>query len=481
MKVLHIATECYPAAKAGGMGDVLGALPQYLNRLNVHASVLLPKYRTPWLEQQRFEPVFSGELQLGDRLLPFHIERVAGDPTGFPLFVADMPGLFDRPGIYAHPENGPYPDWVERNVGFQRAALEWLLHSDERPDLLHCHDHHSGLIPFLVQEAGGYEALRGTPTVFTIHNGQYHGAFDWRHRRLLPSFDPARGGLLDWDGLINPLATGIKCCWRLTTVSNGYLDELMKFSGGLEHLIRQEAPKARGIINGIDLQVWNPRKDSFLAHRLGRDLSAFKRKNKAALRERFHFEEERPVVTFIGRLVGEKGADLLPELFSTLLQRGAEACFLVLGTGEPWIHEELKRLTKRHPGRVDAALEYNEQLAHRLYAGSDFLLMPSRVEPCGLNQMYACRYATVPIVRSIGGLKDTIPDVEQDPENGLGFAFEDFSFSAACKAVERALQFARDGEALENLRRRILKADFSWDRSAREYRSLYRELLTQRP
>ncbi|RMF20880.1 MAG: glycogen synthase, partial [Bacteroidetes bacterium] len=194
MKVLHIATECYPAAKAGGMGDVLGALPQYLNRLNVHASVLLPKYRTPWLEQQRFEPVFSGELQLGDRLLPFHIERVAGDPTGFPLFVADMPGLFDRPGIYAHPENGPYPDWVERNVGFQRAALEWLLHSDERPDLLHCHDHHSGLIPFLVQEAGGYEALRGTPTVFTIHNGQYHGAFDWRHRRLLPSFDPARGG-----------------------------------------------------------------------------------------------------------------------------------------------------------------------------------------------------------------------------------------------------------------------------------------------
>jgi starch synthase len=292
---------------------------------------------------------------------------------------------------------------------------------------------------------------------------------------LLPYFDNWKGGLLDWNGVINPLAAGIRCCWKFTTVSPGYLDELRTSSAGLEPLLWEEAPKSLGILNGIDSKVWDPSSDPYLTIPFKGDVEAFKAENKRILCEKFNVDPERPLVTYIGRLAREKGADLLPTLVERFLGHGGVAAFVVLGTGDPWLHDRFAEMRFFMGGFFDASLEYNEGLAHQLYAGSDFLLMPSRVEPCGLNQLYALRYGTVPIVRSVGGLKDTIIDVG-DP-GGSGFRFNQFSVEDAEHALFRAAEAYQDQELFHDLRRRIMKLDYSWERSADIYAEMYQQLM----
>lgn len=477
MKILQISPECYPAAKAGGLGDVVGALPKYLNRVGESTAVVIPKYQTKWLAKQQFAPVYQSSFRLNRVMMPFTIERVIGDTLEFPLYVANIPTKFDRPGVYLAEDGTNFGDDVERWLCFQQAVLVWIRDMDEKPKILHCHDHTTGLIPFLIKYSPDYKMLDSIPTVFTIHNGEYHGAYPWSKMHLLPFFDAEARGLLDWGNTVNPLASAIRNSWHITTVSPTYLEELQTSSNGLEGLMRQEWQKETGILNGIDTAVWDPAADTYIRKRFEGDIADFKRANKETLRERFYFDLNLPVITFIGRLRREKGADLLPGLIEQVLKSGLDVAFLILGTGEQSLHNDFLRLKYQYNGKFDVALEYNEGLAHQLYAGSDFLIMPSRVEPCGLNQMYSMRYGTVPIVRTVGGLKDTVIDLFEVGETGRGIRFDQFTVGDAHHAVWRAHELFNNEAYFTTIRERIMAQDFSWETSTAEYISIYNRLI----
>lgn len=476
MKILHISMECYPAAKAGGMGDVVGALPIYLNKAGEEAAVIIPKHRTKWLEAQSYETIIQGDLRLHHGSVHYAIQKVKNDTLGFDLYVADIPGKFDRPGVYTDEHGRGYGDEIERHVCFQQAVLQWVMVMKERPDVLHCHDHHTGLIPFMINYCPEYKSLSNVPTVFTIHNGAYHGIFPKDRIHLLPYFEAGGMNILEWDNLINPLATAIKCCWRFTTVSNAYLEELKGNSNGLENLINSEIRKAHGILNGIDNATWDPKTDTYISSPLKKSIKTFKEKNKKNILERFNISPDIPIITFIGRLVKEKGADIIPSLVRRMLGEGKQVGFVVLGTGMKELHHTFAQLAHEYPTRFDVSLEYNEQLAHQLYAGSDFLLMPSRIEPCGLNQMYACRYGTIPMVRSVGGLRDSIPDMGEPDGSGLGIRFDQFNLEDAAYATWRAIELYNNTSTFNELREKIMKIDFSWEKSAKDYVEIYKEL-----
>jgi starch synthase len=476
MKVLHISAECYPAAKAGGLGDVAGALPKYLTEAGFAAAVIIPKYQTKWIAAQQWKVCLHGHFPFNGYTINFSIQKLEGGGLGFPLYVVDIPGKFDRSGVYLDENGKGYADEVERSLSFQQAVLHWVKQLDQLPEVLHCHDHHTGLVPFMVKNCTVFSRLRAIPTVFTIHNAEYHGAFSWEKIYLLPRFDGRMSGLLDLDGAVNPLAAAIKCCWRLTTVSPTYMNELQLNAGYLAPLLQHEYAKSQGILNGIDIQVWNPKTDRYLAHNLKRSLKNYKAKNKTALKESFRIKDDLPLITFIGRLAGEKGANLLAPMIAQFLENGDRASFIILGTGDPRLHQILKHLEERYPAYVNVALEYNEGLAHQLYAGSDFLVMPSKVEPCGLNQMYAMRYGTIPIVRAVGGLKDTVKDVGDTAGRGIQFSY--LTIDDAAYALHRAARLYEDQNRFENTRAYITEVDFSWEYSASKYINLYHSVIT---
>jgi starch synthase len=471
MRVFHLSAECYPVAKAGGLGDVVGSLPKYLHAAGFPASVVMPYYEKPFVSQHRFVTVFEGTFQLQERHLTYSVLKEADTVLGFDLYLIFIPGLLDRPQIYS------YHDEHIQFLAFQLAFLEWMIRYPEKPDVIHCHDHHTGLVPFLISYAYRYNTLNTIPTVFTIHNGQYQGMISWNDSSLLPAFDPAHKGLLDWDGLINPLASAIKCCWKYTTVSPGYLMELFDNVGGLGHLFLMEQQKGYGILNGIDTSVWDPSKDPMLPRQYNsRTVKKGKQDNKQDLCSKYGLDEKKPLIAFIGRLVGEKGADLLPEIIARSIYDLPDGVnFLVLGSGERFIENELKELNKNHPAQCAVYIGYNEELSHQVYAAADFIIMPSRVEPCGLNQLYSLRYGTMPVVCSTGGLKDTVIDFEED-ENGYGIRFEPAAVISACSAIQRAVQLYRDTVRLNHFRKRMMTLDFSWQEAARQYMNLYKTL-----
>jgi starch synthase len=299
---------------------------------------------------------------------------------------------------------------------------------------------------------------------------------DLEKYQLLPAFNIDELGLLEWGGRLNSLAAGLKCSWKITTVSKNYMYELTENSNGLEMLFEYERQKSTGIVNGIDTEVWDPSTDDLVEHNFGyRNRKKGKNLNKKHICQHFDLNPELPTVSFIGRLVREKGADLLPDLFRQFLYSDQEVNFILLGTGDPELHQIFSQMEGNHMGYFDATLEYNEKLAHQIYAGSDFIIMPSRVEPCGLNQMFAMRYGTIPIVRSVGGLKDTVKDISE--EDGYGITFEDFSLEAASTAVRRAVDLYKDSQKYSKVLSKIMKLDFSWKRSAREYEEMYKSLL----
>ncbi|MDO8369006.1 MAG: glycogen/starch synthase [Saprospiraceae bacterium] len=492
IQVLHISAECYPAAKTGGLGDVVGSLPKYMTQAGVLSAAVIPKYALKWINGREWVTVYSGAIRSDWRTIHFSVQQEKSNALGFPFFVVDIPGLYDRPGIYNDPSGWAYGDEIERYLVFQQAVLQWVTSfpEHERPRVLHCHDHHTGLIPFMTKYAPDFRPLSEIPTVFTIHNGQYQGAFSWKNHNLLPYYDAWARNYLDWNGAVNPMASAIKCAWAVTTVSESYLYELHESSLGLEPLFRLEWQKQWGIINGIDAQVWDPSTDAALQFRLEEisqksedksqrsfDIQGFKQKNKRVLCEWFGLPEHLPLVSFIGRMVNEKGSDLLPDAYRSYIHAGGSATFLVLGTGEAWTQNAFRSMSHQYPGRVNAVIDYNEALAHQIYAGSDFLIMPSRVEPCGLNQMYAMRYGTIPIVRSIGGLKDTVPDIAEPDGLGRGIRFDQATTSDIGHAIHRgAAMWHNEPGIVALLRKRIMAADFSWENTVGRYFSVYQRI-----
>lgn len=451
------------------MGDVVGALPKYQQQAGHIAKVVMPCYQRPFLKDNLFELVHQGGVWLGDTWRHFNVLKEKTNKLGFDLYLLDIPGLLDTERVYG------YDNDAERFLTFQVAVLDWVSSWHDKPDIVHCHDYHTGLIPFMMTQCLKYAALQPVPTVFTIHNAQYQGQMGWDRMYWLPAFDPWKSGMMDWQNAINPMAAAIKCAWHVTTVSPGYLEELKHSANGLEPLFRQEAGKSSGILNGIDTQIWDPATDKMIPHHYNlRNLVAGKMKNKEAICNLFHLNPQKPLFSFIGRLVDDKGADLLPGIvYESVAQTNGEVNFLVLGSGDPHIEWRLNQIKEPLKNNYNNYIGYNEQLSHLIYAGSDFLIMPSRVEPCGLNQLYSLRYGTMPVVRSVGGLKDTVIDFGDD---GYGIRFIQPSVGDVCHSVWRGLELYGDGKKLNMLRRRMMKLDFSWDKSAQQYIDLYNSL-----
>jgi starch synthase len=470
MEILHVTAECYPVAKAGGLGDVVGALPRYQNKLGHISKVVMPMYRTKFLYNHQWQVVHKGGANLGFWWFEYTVIREQTNVQGFDLYLVDIHGLLDREKIYG------YGDDPERFTAFQIAVVDWLSHWSYRPDVVHVHDHHTALIPFMMQHCFAYSSLSGIPSVLTIHNAQYQGAMGWDKSMYIPAWDSWKGGLLDWNNSINPLASGIKCAWKVTTVSWSYLNELKYMSNGLEALFEYEKGKCVGILNGIDTEVWDPEHDKYIEHHYKvTDVLKGKTANKQVLCDTFNLDPEKPLFVFIGRLVGEKAADLLPQVVGdSFYYIGRKMNFLILGSGEPDVESRLEVMKSVSFGDYNVYIGYNEALSHLMYAGADFLLMPSRVEPCGLNQMYAMRYGTVPMVRKTGGLIDTVIDFG-DP-GGYGITYTYASVGDITEGVYRAVALYDDKKKLREVRRTMMKLDFSWDNSASHYIDVYTSL-----
>ncbi|HSK13453.1 MAG TPA: glycogen/starch synthase [Phnomibacter sp.] len=471
MEIIHVSAECFPVAKAGGLGDVVGALPKYQNRLGHIAKVVMPMYRTKFLYDNEWELVHEGGAYLGSNWFRYAVIREKTNKLGFDLYLIDINGLLDREKVYG------YDDDTERFTCFQIAFLDWLSKWEHRPDVVHCHDHHTGLVPFMMKFCYDYSHLAAIPTVITIHNAQYQGWMGWDKNHYLPRYDEWKSGMLDWDNSINPLASAIKCADKVTTVSPSYLEELRYSANGLERLFEFERGKCFGILNGIDNDVWDPETDNMLsAHYNAKTVTDGKKANKVEICAEFNLDPQWPLFIFIGRLVGEKAAEILPDVIGESIERHRGLInFIVLGSGFPEIERDLMQLQALVTNKFKCYIGYNEKLAHRLYAAADFLLMPSLVEPCGLNQMYALRYGTVPMVRNTGGLRDTVIDIADIDGKGYGLIFNFATAWDVNASIDRAMGwYFEQPEILESARKKMMAIDNSWENSAQHYITIYK-------
>ena len=471
MEIVHISAECYPMAKAGGLADVVGALPKYQTQLGHIAKVVTPMHRTRFLYENNWDVVHKGSIFPNDQLVDYTIIKEQTNQLGFELYCVDIFGILDREKIYG------YDDDAIRFILFQYAVVDWLQHWNHKPDLVHVHDHHAGLIPFFMQSCLSFQSLQSIPCVLTIHNAQYQGVMSWDMARYFPNWDLRKRGMLEWHKHINPLAAAVKCAHRVNTVSHGYLQEIRQAANGLEQLFEYEMGKCIGIPNGIDYAVWNQATDALIDVCYSEaDVVNGKTNNQQSIFEEQGWTDSLPLIIFIGRLVHEKAADLLrPALEQAYRQYGKCFYSFILGSGEASIERSIESIQHDMVGHFNARFEYNEALSHRLYAAADFLLMPSRVEPCGLNQLYAMRYGTVPIVRRTGGLQDTVIDYED--WQGYGVCFQHASVEDIVHAIGRALALYNDTKKLAVARQNMMKINNSWERRAGDYIDLYNAIL----
>lgn len=419
------------------------------------------------------------EVPVSSRLEEGHILRTSiGDGVSVYLVRADR--YFDRPALYGE-QGQAYPDNAERFVFFSRAILA-LAEFLGLPDICHVHDWHTALVPaFLRADGARYPWADKTRTVLTIHNLAYQGDFwplDWHLLNLDDryfSFD----ALEAW-GRINFLKGGISFADAITTVSPTYAREIQtpEYGCGLDAVLRYRQNRVVGILNGVDLEAWDPRRDPFLPEHYGPGDTAGKRVCKQKLLETLGFEAEvqAPLAGVVARLVEQKGIDLLIEAIPALVARGVP--LVVLGQGDPKWEEALRRRHTEYPGRVAVRIAFDETLAHQIEAGADLFLMPSRFEPCGLNQMYSQLYGTIPIVHATGGLADSVIDADEHPRRGTGFCFRPCTRQAFLSALDRALRWYADPVRWQSLVSRAMRQDFSWDRPAERYHELYERLRT---
>lgn len=470
MEIFHISAECYPMAKVGGLADVVGALPKYQENAGHNVRVVVPAYDTKFRNENNFDCVHWGTVKLGNFNFPFSVLKESTDKLGYELYLIEINELFNRSNVYG------YEDDIERFLSFQIAVLDWIIARNKIPDIINCHDHHTGLIPFLLQFAYKYEILKDVKSVITIHNGLYQGWFGFDKLYYLPEFDLKHVGFLEWSNSINSLAVAVKCANAVTTVSPSYLNEINYSANGLEFLFQSVRNKSKGILNGIDIEVWNPLKDQMIAENYSiENFEIGKQKNKEKLCDQFDLDPSKPLFSFIGRLFEEKGGDLLPQASALALSEHFEEInILILGSGNAEIESQLTQLRNDYKGNYNVFIGYNEELAHLIYAGSDYILMPSRVEPCGLNQMYAIRYGTIPIVRRTGGLRDTVIDFGDE---GNGICHDQASVGDICYSINRAVKLYDDKINFNTVLRRGMAADHSWESVCQEYIEIYNLII----
>jgi starch synthase len=489
--VVLATTEAVPFAKAGGLADVTSALASALARLHVDVTLLLPAYSFIEREAGRFTAACTSPLEvaLGGRTERFRLHR--GELPGTPVHVVliEHDGFFGRPGIYQDEKTGAeYADAVARYVFLSRAILAALPALGPPPDILQLNDHHTALAAAyrLVGPPEQVQTLAPTGIVLGIHNLGYQGVYDAEHFDLtgLPESWMQPLGALEFWGRMNFMKVGIVHADVVTTVSPTYAREIQesdKNGHGLQGVLHERGDDLCGILNGIDVDAWDPARDARLPALYDADHLAGKAACKRALQQRFGLDLEPAVPLFglIGRLVDQKGIDVLLAAASDLLSMPLQ--LVVLGKGQREYEERLRALSRARPGRVAVRIGFDEELAHCSEAACDFYLMPSRYEPCGLNQMYSLRYGTVPVARRTGGIADTVHDCAADPQIGNGFLYDPHTSEALVDAVRRALVAFQDPGRMRRLIRIGMSADFSWDASARRYLDVYRRALQKRP
>lgn len=478
--VLMIASEALPYSKTGGLADVLGALPSALVRLGWQVTLVTPRYRG--VAAGRLSERFT--LAIGAHAFDVGVYEEAW-PDGVRVVLLDVPELFDREALYTI-GNVDYPDNPRRFALLSRAALEWAGRRGQRIAVVHAHDWQAGLAPvYLRTSLASHPILGGTPTVFTIHNLAYQGLFepDWLPRLDLP-WDLFSVERMEFWGRISFLKGAINDSTIITTVSRTYAREIQtrEFGCGFEGILQRRAGDLVGILNGIDVTSWDPANDPHLPQPFDANDLAGKRAAKVAVLSRYGIEADdetlgRPLIGMISRMVDQKGLDLIAANAAHLPE--LDASFVILGTGDAGYESMWSRLAQQYPRRVGVKVGFDEGLAHLIEAGADAFMMPSRFEPCGLNQMYSLRYGTVPIVRAVGGLADTVTDWTPRRRSATGLVFEEYAPEALLEALKRAIALYRQPAKWRALQKAGMKLDYSWDRSAREYVKMYDRAIKQ--
>ncbi len=484
MRVLHVASELYPLIKTGGLADVLGALPPALSALGVETRVLVPGYRPVTAAVRGGKAVWADRFLFGGGEARLRLVEAKG--VGVPIYVLDCPGHYDRPG-------NPYldfdgKDWADNEQRF--GALSWIaarlglgLDPDWTPDIVHAHDWQAGLAPAYLELDGGPRPH----TVLTIHNLAYQGLFPYEamERLGLPA-EAFRYDRLEFHGRLGFLKAGLSYADRITTVSRTYAKEIQATEQGcgLDALLRHRSGDLVGIVNGVDYAVWNPATDPHLPAPYSADDLAGKAVAKAALQKAMGLPQasQAPVIGVVSRLNVHKGLDLMLAALPTLIRAGGQ--LVLLGSGDADLEAGFQAMARKAPDSVGVRIGYDEALSHLIQGGSDVIAVPSRSEPCGLTQLYALRYGSLPLVRRAGGLADTVVDATAaaiDKGRATGFVFRAASAAALSRAIGRACDLYADRESWAAVQQTAMAQDFGWPAAARNYLALYRDLLEQPP
>jgi starch synthase len=475
MKVLIASPEIYPFVKTGGLADVTGALPKALKKLGIDVRVILPKHKG--IDDLGFPMRYRNNkirCPISQAFVSAEIVESQYDDTV--AYFVENDEYYYRDYLYSTPD-GDYIDNAERFVFFAKSILEGIKATGFIPDVLHCNDWETALAPvFLKTLYKDDPVLKKVSTALTIHNLGYQGLF-WHHDMHLLNigWEYFTSDYLEFFGKINFLKGGIVFSDVINTVSRKYSEEIQtpEFGCGLDGILRTRKKDLYGIINGIDYEDWNPEKDPFLPAQFNAEHLQNKMVCKKALQEAFGLpiKDSVPLLATISRLADQKGFDLISSAMEEMLSLGLQ--YVVLGTGERKYHDLFTALGKKFPKSFSVKIAYDNRLAHLIEGGGDMFLMPSRYEPCGLNQLYSLKYGTIPIVRGVGGLEDTIVDYTKAPGRGTGFKFYEYSREAMLESIKRALKVYGKKEAWRSLVGRCMAEDFSWERSAKEYMGLY--------
>ncbi len=482
LKILMVAPEAGPFVRTGGLGDVMAALPSALAGLGHEVKVFLPRYREIDEKLHRLQPLERYVAVPHDgSIVESIVQKAGGRRGGAKHYFIGHDEYFLRPELYRDPETGDdYKDNHLRFAFFSRAVLQTVKALTWSPDIVHVHDWQAALVPVYLKTVYAKDPLfEATRSVITIHNLGYQGIFEkecFADLGLPEELFYAMTGALEFFGQVNFLKGGISLADKISTVSERYAREIQageEFGFGLEGVLQSRSEDVSGIVNGVDYSAWSPSRDSQIPKKYGMSNLSGKRTCRVELMNDagLPIREDVPLVGLITRLTDQKGIDLLTpaadEIFAMDLQ------MIILGTGDEEYHDKLRQLETKYPDKLKVYLEFNDQLAHRIQAGADMFLMPSRYEPCGLNQMYALKYGTVPVVREVGGLADTV--VDYDPETGLGtgFVFAEYTSEAMIEALQRALKAFAGRRKWGKLMKTGMSQDYSWGRSARKYTELF--------
>ncbi len=476
MRVLILAAEIVPFVKVGGLADVAGALPKALKALGHDVRLVMPRYKQVDPERFHLTSLFDA---LTANIGPFQVQVSVRQGTigdDIPVYMIDAPRFFERENIYGYTDDG------ERFILFCRAALDAMRAIEWTPDILHCNDWHTGIVPNWMHTVYHDDPFyANTATVYTIHNLAYQGIFGYR---ILEVAGVAAQGFLypqitELANVVDIMGRGILFSDAITTVSERYAQEILTpaFGERLDHMLRARRERLFGILNGVDYQEVNPTTDHYIHSQFDAQSLDKREANKAALQEQAHLpvRPDVPLLAMISRLADQKGFDLISQIIHPLLSQGVQ--FVVLGIGDQHYHEMFQSLAARYPEQVAIFLTFNTELAQRIYAGSDMFLMTSRFEPCGLSQLIAMRYGSVPIVRRVGGLADTVKEYEPHTGSGNGFVFNNYDPWELFAAIVRALELYRFKDIWRILQQHGMAADHSWHASAMRYVDVYRNAL----